>query len=665
MCHTLRLTAIIATALCLFGCQGNDHYEGKRTTEEHQLLIALDDSVQYLTPHALQLIKQKMEDAEDSLEWYDYFLMYGRHFMLTDKPAKLLPYADRTLKFVAGLEEQTPRTRGLAAMAKSSKASYYYLLHQFPDSVLSLYHEAYRLLMVSDIKEKLPDLAANIGDAYVAEGDLAKGSRWYRRALYLNDSLRLPKKETVTLYMGLGRIYTTIEDYQQAKSYYELTEQHFSEMRPNMQTYFLNNYGNYFYFSKNYEKALETFRRMKRHLESNQAERHFDMYLCKINMADVFLNMNMTDSARYYVTEAEQYFKEQNVDVGIYYAQTIRIGIALKEGRAQDVKQILKEANGLEVNDMDMKRIRSHYMNKYYAAIGDYEKAYASLKVTVKMTDSTEYERKSMRSSDIMTRLTEDTIRLHHQLKMNEQEIRYAKIRSTYSVILAILVFIILIFILWFNHERKRKLKNKIDIMTLRMANARQRISPHFVFNVLNSHINKTDDKEAKQLMMIAKLIRANLDITQKKYVTLDEELDFVSQYVAVEQILMGEDFEFKVTVPEHEVLNSIRMPSMLVQILVENAILHGLKNQEGHKTLEIKVDVDDEKTVVCVCDNGPGFDIRHYNSERSRTGLSIIRNTISAINEENKKNKMQFKIRNDNGCHSILIIPKHLKLPQ
>ena len=71
MCHKLRLTAIIATALCLFGCQENDRYEGKRTAEEHQLLNALDDSVQYLTPHALQLIKQKMEDAEDSLEWYD------------------------------------------------------------------------------------------------------------------------------------------------------------------------------------------------------------------------------------------------------------------------------------------------------------------------------------------------------------------------------------------------------------------------------------------------------------------------------------------------------------------------------------------------------------------------------------------------------------------
>jgi hypothetical protein len=63
------------------------------------------------------------------------------------------------------------------------------------------------------------------------------------------------------------------------------------------------------------------------------------------------------------------------------------------------------------------------------------------------------------------------------------------------------------------------------------------------------------------------------------------------------------------------------------------------------------------------VADNGPGFDIRQYNSDRSRTGLSIIRNTLAVINQNNSKARIKFSIHNDNGCQATLTIPKNIKL--
>jgi LytS/YehU family sensor histidine kinase len=190
------------------------------------------------------------------------------------------------------------------------------------------------------------------------------------------------------------------------------------------------------------------------------------------------------------------------------------------------------------------------------------------------------------------------------------------------------------------------------------MANTRQRVSPHFVFNVLNSRMMHTDQQEADQLMKLTKLIRANLDLTRKNIVTLSEELDFVSQYVEIEKQFIGEDFEFSIQAPDREPLEEIRIPSMMVQILTENAILHGLKNKDGKKRLWIQITKDSEQTRISVNDNGPGFDILRYNSKRTRTGLNIIRTTISIINQENYANKMSFDIRNDNGCHAILTIP-------
>ena len=648
----------LLTILCwLCACQEGNRFEGMRSQEESERYQAINDSMQHRTPHALRLIREQMKQAKDSLTYYDYYLMYGKHFLINEHPDSLLPYAYRTLQFAKAQEQQTPRTRGLAAMATSSIASYHYLLRHQADTVIQLYQKAYQLMMESDIQENLPDLSANLADAYVAKSDLPNASKWYRRALFLNDSLELPSKRTLSLYMGLGRIYTMLGDYEQAKNFYEMTDKRFDEMKPNMQSYFLNNYGNYFYFQHDYQQALNTFRRLKAHLENYHAEQNFDMYLCKINMADVFLNLHQTDSASIYVKEAESFFRKYQVNDGIYYAQTIRLGIALQEFNKDKAQRILQEPTPT-IQDISLHKIRANYMYHYYAAIGDYQKAYAAMEESLHLNDSTRYEKIHMRSSDILTRLTEDTIRLHHQLAMEQQKLIYAKRSIGGWILVAVLIFIIMGLLLWFNHERKRRLQLRLDMLTLRMANTRQRVSPHFVFNVLNSRMMHTDQQEADQLMKLTKLIRANLDLTRKNIVTLSEELDFVSQYVEIEKQFIGEDFEFSIQAPDREQLEDIKIPSMMVQILTENAILHGLKNKDGKKRLWIQVTKDSEQTRISVNDNGPGFDILRYNSKRTRTGLNIIRTTISIINQENYANKMSFDIRNDNGCHAILTIP-------
>lgn len=653
------LYATITAILGLTACQQINNGERQRTDSQLRTFQALNDSMQHLSPQALPLIMAQMEAATDSLTWYDYYLMYGRHYLLSEKPDSLLPYADRVLRYTAGNKLQTPRLRGLAATALNAKAAYHYLLHHHPDTIIALYMQAYQLMKNSDMEESLPDLSANIGDAYVSKGNLPEGSHWYRRALYLVDSLGLPEKQTLTLYMGLGRIYTYLGDFKQAQQYYEMTDRRLEEMKPNMQSYFLNNYGNFYYYQHDYPKAMRTFRRLKSHIERYHAERNFDMFLCKINMADIFQNLGQTDSARQYVEEAEAYFRQQGVTTGVYYAHTIRIGIALQEKRYGDVEKIIKAEDPEMRVDPEMQTIRRNYMNRYYAAIGDYKHAYYGLQGHMEHQISTDSSLILLRSKDIMMRLSEDTIRLHHQLEMNQRQATYDKTRLALWAILATLIVVVLAFILWASYERKRKLKSSYDMLNLRLSNARQRISPHFVFNVLNSRMSKSSEQENDQLVTLAKLIRANLDLAGRPSVSLAEELDFVSHYVKIEQSLIGEDFTFSMDIPERSVLEDIKVPSMLVQILTENAILHGLKGLDGEKRLTIRVETDNEQTRISVCDNGTGFDIRSYNSERSRTGLSIIRTTLNVINQENPKAKIRFDIENDNGCHAILTIPR------
>lgn len=107
-------------------------------------------------------------------------------------------------------------------------------------------------------------------------------------------------------------------------------------------------------------------------------------------------------------------------------------------------------------------------------------------------------------------------------------------------------------------------------------------------------------------------------------------------------------------------------MPSMFVQILAENAIVHGLKGKQGAKSLDIKVSRNGRCTIITVTDNGPGFNAGR--AMRKGTGLGIISQTIAVVNERNSQ-KMRFNISNVvdadgsvKGCRSTLRVPDNMK---
>lgn len=70
--------------------------------------------------------------------------------------------------------------------------------------------------------------------------------------------------------------------------------------------------------------------------------------------------------------------------------------------------------------------------------------------------------------------------------------------------------------------------KNRRTVSTLRLENIRNRLSPHFIFNVLNQEVVSRKEEEKQELTSLVKLMRRNLELAEQLCVTLDEELDFV-----------------------------------------------------------------------------------------------------------------------------------------
>lgn len=121
--------------------------------------------------------------------------------------------------------------------------------------------------------------------------------------------------------------------------------------------------------------------------------------------------------------------------------------------------------------------------------------------------------------------------------------------------------------------------------------NIRNRISPHFIFNVLNREISSLKDRESNhRLYELVKLIRYNLELTESLAVTLAEELDFVKTYIGLEEQVLQPGFEFHIDIDPALDIHRVKIPVMLLQIPVENAVKHALSCKDGIRMLWIEV---------------------------------------------------------------------------
>jgi two-component sensor histidine kinase len=655
---------ILGSALAL-SCKDKDKTANERTMKETAELHQIEDVVEQMKPNALNLTLQKLNKSRDSFTYYDYYLVIAKYYLLSSSPDSMIPYVEKTLSFTKR-QKESPRLNGLIAQAYELKANYYHHYRKKQNATIRLRTIAYRYMLKSDNQSFLPDICANMADSYLQNNDIPNAAAWYRRALFLVDSLKLPTINNVSLYMGLGQIYVTLHDDSTALHYYQKTGKYFDQMIPSMRSYYLNNFGNYYYYNRDYKNALTVFLRMKKVLCQSGMEDNFDMYLCYINLADVYLNLNQLKLSRFYLSKAENFFLKMNVEVGIYYAHTIRIGLAVKEGDPNVVKEILLHEKIKGPIDQGLMNIRNRYLCDYYKGTGNYHKAFESLAQSIVDKDSVDKARGNMRASEIMMRFTSDTLSLHKKLTIEEKESEVKTSKARFWLTLGASLILSLILLCWIVYSRKRRLESQMNIMQLKLANIRSRISPHFIFNVLNNEISHIDKKEADELMKLVKLIRANLTISKDMFISLKEELDFVEYFVSVERTILGDEFNFSIQAPEDDVLRKIIVPSMFVQILVENAIKHGLKEKDGYKQLTITVVLDKNNAHIFIRDNGRGFDITRVNKNSTKTGLNVIRQTLLVINEHHK-NKVKFNIHNlmdadghVDGCESVLDIPQN-----
>lgn len=165
---------------------------------------------------------------------------------------------------------------------------------------------------------------------------------------------------------------------------------------------------------------------------------------------------------------------------------------------------------------------------------------------------------------------------------------------------------LILLLILW---TRWRQGKSQREMERLRKQAIQLQMNPHFFFNSLNSiklFIGRSEkDQARKYLVNFSKLMRLTLENSQEEAVPIEKEIDFLQNYLTLEQLRM-KNFDFELEVEPG--LEKQRIPSMLIQPLVENSLLHGFRGIDYRGILQVNIKSLADQIKVEVLDNGRGM---------------------------------------------------------
>lgn len=193
---------------------------------------------------------------------------------------------------------------------------------------------------------------------------------------------------------------------------------------------------------------------------------------------------------------------------------------------------------------------------------------------------------------------------------------------------------------------RLRHFQKEYDLQSklqqLEMSALKAQMNPHFIFNCLNSIkglvLIGESEKAVSYIGTFSKLVRSSLDSTEEKLLTLREELDIAENYLSLEQLRYGPKLTWSIRCQDESLLTAVKLPPFILQPLIENAIVHGIKYVDHDGFIHILVYSEKSNVHLKIIDNGSGLLLskaREQNNEhttRKHLGVSLVKRRLKII---------------------------------
>jgi ligand-binding sensor domain-containing protein len=208
-----------------------------------------------------------------------------------------------------------------------------------------------------------------------------------------------------------------------------------------------------------------------------------------------------------------------------------------------------------------------------------------------------------------------------------------------FKIIITLLFLMLTILItIWRINELRRKTKLKEQyshkLAEIELKAIQAQLNPHFLFNCMNTMkyfiLEKNYQKANESLNKISYLVRNSLENSDKIFVSLNEKIKFITNYIELEKMRLAEDLDYTITCDD-TIDKLTPVPNFIIQPYIENAIKHGINNLESKKGVLTIIFEKQENTLTCIItDNGIG---RKASFERNKNNfLHISKGTTLTV---------------------------------
>lgn len=157
-------------------------------------------------------------------------------------------------------------------------------------------------------------------------------------------------------------------------------------------------------------------------------------------------------------------------------------------------------------------------------------------------------------------------------------------------------------------HQRTASAQLSELLAQAQLSALRLQLEPHFIFNALNAVTalirEKKDEEAVATVAALGDLLRRVTDSSERQFVTMEEEIDFVCKYLEIQQLRFAERLRYRIDVPA--TLMQAQVPDFIFQPLVENAIKHGIAKRSRGGELLVAAACDGVTLTLSVCNDGP-----------------------------------------------------------
>jgi tetratricopeptide (TPR) repeat protein len=308
--------------------------------------------------------------------------------------------------------------------------------------------------------------------------------------------------------------------------------------------------------------------------------------------------------------------------------------------------------NFIKARDLALQKNMSNELNKSYQGL------YLAHKATGNYQTALDYYEKSSALSDSLSGInhkkTMAELETKYQTEKKEQQIQQLTtekqietLRTRQRTLVAVILgsLLILIALVGFLIIRQKNLSNKKRESELNQKLLRSQMNPHFIFNALgtiqNYIYNNRADDAGKYLAKFAKLMRNILESSINERIPIGQEVETVTNYLTLQQIRSKNNFSFEVTVDGTP--HDDKIPPMLVQPFIENAIKHAFEPNAIDSKILVKYIFNEEEVEIIVEDNGVGINIANLKNEEGHNSYAIqlTRERLSLYNKQKKKSEM------------------------